>query len=205
MSRRRPGYSVAEVLTVLLLMSVVLVVVFSLWRSGSREQAFLYTYADLADQTRRALGRLSSDIRSAQRLVKLDRNGSRLERLELLLPGKDDPRALVTVVYDFDAAARELRRDGRALVRSDVRAVEVYPFDEIGRAVAADAPAELIATLRFRFELGPEDAPPGQQRRLDLTLAPRVPASRAKADRVRAERALDRFHQPGGSLPEDAP
>jgi hypothetical protein len=188
-----------EVLLAGSLLAVVLGVSYSLLLSGGKQQDFVQRHADLADQTRRVVRRLSKDLRSATYIIRVRRDGTRLEELALRLPDPEDETSFLDVLYEYDGSTRRLIRDGEPLLADEVRDVQLFAFDELGRLLLDPDVPELVAFFRLRFELGDEDAPPARRRQLDLTLTPRVPASEAKADRILMERALDRFGAPGGA------
>lgn len=195
----RGGVTLLEVLLAGALLAVVLGVSYSLLLSGGQQQDFVQRHADLADQTRRVVRRLSKDLRSANAILRIRRSGTRLEELALRLPDPEDESSFQEVAYEYDGSSRRLIRDGDPLLANEVRDVQLFAFDDLGRLLLDPDVPDRVAFFRLRFELGDEDAPPARRRLLDLTLTPRVPASVAKADRVLLERAADRFGAPGGT------
>lgn len=192
----RRGVTLLEVLLAGALLAVVLGVSYTLLLSGGQQQDFVQRHADLADQTRRVVRRLTKDIRSANAILRVRRNGTRLEELALRLPDPEDENSYQEITYEYDGSVRRLIRDDEALLANEVRDVQLFAFDDLGRLLLdADVP-DGVAFFRLRFELGDEDAPPARRRQLDLTITPRVPASIAKADRVLLERATERFAGP---------
>lgn len=191
---RRPGFTIPEVLVALLLFGLLLTVAYTVLLSGSREQDFVSRYADLADQTRRAVRRLSRDVRTSRRIVRLEREGLSLRSLVLELTDPESPEGPgIEVRYDYEPGRHLLTRQGKPMLSGEIRDLEAHAFDDAGRLLTEEGAQNILSFLRLRFELGSEDDPPGRRRRFDLTLAPRVPTSRAKADRVLFERALERF------------
>lgn len=196
---RRRATTVIEVLVVILLMSIVLTVVYGLIQSATRQRQLVTTYADLADQTRRAVRRLSKDIRSASLVRDLERSrGTTMRRMVLAVPrGLDPLEGYVDVIYEYEPERGTLTRDGAPLLREQVRAFEVHAFDDLGTLLEDAVVPHALSHLRIRLEFGAPDAPPNQRRHLELTLAPRVPSSQAKAERELFERAFERFTEPG--------
>lgn len=195
----RRGISLLEVLLAGTLLAVVLGVSYTLLLSGGKQQDFVQRHADLADQTRRVVRRLSKDLRSANAILRVRRNGTRLAELALRLPEPEDELGYSEVVYEYDGSTRRLTRDGEPLASHEVQDVQLFAFDDLGKLLLDPDIPDGVAFFRLRFELGDEDAPPARRRQLDLTLTPRVPASAAKADRILLERAADRFGAPGGT------
>lgn len=194
MSSRRPGFTILELLVAAVLFTGLLAMSYTLLLSGSRQQDFVSRHADLADQTRRAVRRLSKDIRSAQAIVRLDRQGTGLRLLEIEVPEAGEDSGLTRrVAYTFDRAKRLLARGGRPMLREVLEEVDLYAFDELGRRVPDEEAPDRLSYLRMHLEFGTPDGAPGKRRKLDLTLSPRVPASRVKAQRVLLERSLERF------------
>ncbi len=193
----RSGMSIAEALTVVLLVSIVLVVVFGLWQSGRRQQDFVEAYADLGDKTRRGVRRLERDLRGALMLRELRRAGTRLSHVVLALPRGPDPLdGFEDIRYEYRIADRRMLRQGEALVLEGVQDVELFAFDDLGKALDDVEATTRLSFLRLRLRFGEEGDPPNRRRTLDLTIAPRVPASQARAERLLFERAFERFRDP---------
>lgn len=192
---RRSGLTISEVLVALLLLSLLLVVVFQVMRSGNQGQAMIQSYADLANQTRVTVRKISRDVRAAVRVLELQRSGTTLDRIRLEIPtlGSEDPLDLEDVEYAYFPPRQSLERNGIPLLEPGVRGLELFAFDDLGRRIDDKDAPDRLAYLQLRFEFGDPDAPPNQIRVLDLSLTPRVPSSKIRHERALVERSLERF------------
>jgi hypothetical protein len=192
---RRSAFTIVELLIAATLFTALLGISYTLLLSGGRQQKFVSQHADLADKTRRAVRRMSKDIRAARKIIELRRQGTGLRTFRMEVPDPEDPDGLpLRVTYRFERARHLLTRNNRPLLSNVLREVDLYAFDEVGRLLDDKVATLRLSYLRLHLEFSGEDAAPGRQRKLDLTLSPRVPASKVKAERVLLERSLDRFN-----------
>ncbi len=203
---RKDGVTVLEVLLAAGLLSIVLIVAYALLNSGSRQQNFVSQHAELSQRTRLAVRQITKDIRSARSIIGLRRsNSGSLEELSLELPEVGDDSSFERVEYRYDTGSKELLRNDDSFLSKGVRDFQLFAFDDLGKLLSDAEIQEKIAFFRLRFELGEEDDPPAKQRKLDLTVTPRVLSSQSKAERTVLDRSLERFGAQVGNSPTGSP
>ncbi len=119
------GFSLTELLVVVLLLSLVLGVVAGVYLSSTRTQVTVQTVSRATTDAQSAVAAIDRAVRTATEVRQVDAH-----TIAARVPGSDDPVAFACMVWNYDPASDELRfrsfPDGTAVAAPSPTAVRTW-------------------------------------------------------------------------------
>ncbi|MBI3893695.1 MAG: prepilin-type N-terminal cleavage/methylation domain-containing protein [Candidatus Wallbacteria bacterium] len=191
----RCGFTLAELMIGIVLFATLIGLVMQVLRSGTVQEKQLMEFSGLQREARKAIELMQRDIRGMSKLEVIKRGTQgQLETLVVAVPTSDAPAQEVR--YAFNAAARQLTRNGDVLLREAIQDLQVWPFDgsKDVQEILKVEDYKRLAFFKVRLTLArsPGDSGTGQ-RVFDFLVYPRLLASVRKAKESRLNQADSRF------------
>ncbi|MBI4867963.1 MAG: hypothetical protein HY816_13545 [Candidatus Wallbacteria bacterium] len=193
--RRATGLSVVEGLIAIALFGMLIGVAMQVLRSGTVQEKQLMEFSGLQREARKAIELIQRDVRGMRKLEALKRGtDGQLETLVIAVPTSESPAQEVR--YAFNAAARQLTRNGEVILREAIQDLQLWPFDgsrEVKEITKVEDYAR-VAFFKLRLTLTRSSGDPGTgQRIFDFLVYPRLPTSLRKAKESRLNQGDSRF------------
>ncbi len=196
-NRLRYGVTLTETLIAVALLSMLVILVMAVSRSGRLQEQQVTQFSGLQREARKAIETLQRDIRGARQLELLSRGDQgQLETMVFVVPSDDQPDREAR--YTFNTTARMLLRNGEPLLSENLLDCQVWPFDHETppKEILVREDYERLSFLKIRLTLARSTEDGGRGRRVfDFLVYPRLPNAVRKIKEGRLDQAGSRFRQ----------